>query len=123
MEVQRVPSQGGGTLREFYASRADDPASPSATTGRRMLALLDAFAAADGPPLWGETSHLALRLSAENGGGYWEMASGTCAAASELPDEAFTQAANFGSISRSICTRRTTSDCSNTPSTPLRSKW
>jgi hypothetical protein len=45
-----------------------------------------------------------------------------CAAAFELPDEAFTQAANFGSISRTICTRRTTSDCSNTPSTPLRSK-
>jgi hypothetical protein len=32
------------------------------------------------------------------------------------------QAANFGSMSRSICTSRTTSEYSNTPSTPLVSK-
>jgi hypothetical protein len=62
MDVRGVPNQWGDRLREFYASRADDPASPSTDIGRRMLAFLDGLAATDGPPLWGMTSHLALHL-------------------------------------------------------------
>lgn len=62
VEVRRVPNQGGGTLREFYAECSAIPTNRSADIGRRMLALLDALDAPGVPPLWGMTSHLALHL-------------------------------------------------------------
>lgn len=52
MEVRRVPNQGGGTLREFYASRAADPESRRAEIGQRMLALLDRLVLRQAEELW-----------------------------------------------------------------------
>ena len=68
MEVRRVLNQAGGTLREFYASYTTGPGSRAEAIGRRMLALLDRLAEADGPPLWGLTSHAALHLWADADG-------------------------------------------------------
>ena len=62
MEVVRVPTQAGGTLRDFYAACLTGPGVGSWYRGRRMLALLDDLSAVPGPPLCGMTSHLALHL-------------------------------------------------------------
>lgn len=67
MEVLRVPNQGGGTLREFYADCVTDPESRRAEIGLRMLALLDRLAANNTPQLWGMTSHLVLHLFTDLG--------------------------------------------------------
>lgn len=64
MEVQRAPNQSG-TLREFYAGYTTGPGTRAEEIGRRMLDLLDRLAEADGPPVWGLTSHAALHLFAD----------------------------------------------------------
>ena len=68
MDVRRVPNQAGGTLREFYAGYTAGPGSRAEAIGRRMLALLDRLAEADGPPLWGLTSHAVLHPFADPDG-------------------------------------------------------
>ena len=66
MEIIRITDQKNGTLSEFYAresagyrSRGDDT---NADMIANMVRLLDVLSVADGPSLFGVTSHFRLRL-------------------------------------------------------------
>ena len=66
MEIIRITDQQNGTLTEFYARESDGYRNGGSDTNADMLAnmvrLLDALAGADGPTLFGVTSHFRLRL-------------------------------------------------------------